>query len=72
MFLKNFFIDLNLDMNLVFRVVNKYKEVGNFFIKVIYDGIYRFSCKVGRLDEVYKIVEDMRNAGYKFDNLIFS
>lgn len=70
--LKNLSIDLNPDMNLVFRVVNKYKEAGNSLTKAIYDGIHRSSCKVGRLDEAHKIVEDMRNAGYKPDNLTFS
>ncbi|XP_057251256.1 pentatricopeptide repeat-containing protein At3g48250, chloroplastic [Beta vulgaris subsp. vulgaris] len=70
--LKKLAHDCSPDISLVTQVANKYLEVGSTHAKAIYDCIHRSLCKVGRFDEAKKIVEDMRNAGYKPDNITYS
>lgn len=64
--------DFEPNIDLVYRVVNKYVEVGNTQTKALYDCVHRSLCKSGRFDEAKKIVEDIRNAGYKPDNITYS
>ncbi|CAO2819013.1 unnamed protein product [Amaranthus hypochondriacus] len=70
--LKKLSHDFEPDMVLVMRVVNKYLEAGNTYTKATYDTIHRCLCKLGRFDEAKKIMEDMRNAGCKPDNITYS
>ncbi|XP_022857776.1 pentatricopeptide repeat-containing protein At3g48250, chloroplastic, partial [Olea europaea var. sylvestris] len=60
------------DLDLVFRVVNKYEAAGHSLSKTLYDGIHRSLTSLGRFDEAEKIVEAMRNAGYEPDNITYS
>ncbi|KAL2935804.1 hypothetical protein RDABS01_018922 [Bienertia sinuspersici] len=70
--LKKLALDSDPDISLVNRVVNKYFKVRNNLTKAIYDNVHRSLCKVGRFDEAKKIVEDMKNAGYKPDSTTYS
>ncbi|KAH6832308.1 Pentatricopeptide repeat superfamily protein [Perilla frutescens var. hirtella] len=60
------------DLDLVYRVVNKYEACGHSFSKHIYDGIHRSLTSLGKFDEAEKIVEKMMNAGYEPDNITYS
>ncbi|XP_021292375.1 pentatricopeptide repeat-containing protein At3g48250, chloroplastic [Herrania umbratica] len=60
------------DLNLVFRVVNKYEAAGHALSKAIYDGIHRSLTGVGRFDEAENIMKAMRNAGCEPDNITYS
>lgn len=60
------------DLDLVYRVVNKHQEAGHLLSKNIYDGIHRSLTSLGKFDEAEEIVEKMRNAGFKPDNITFS
>ncbi|KAM7479849.1 hypothetical protein LguiA_028062 [Lonicera macranthoides] len=62
----------NPDLDLVFRVVNKYEAEGNTLSKSVYDAIHRSLTSVGRFDEADKIMEAMREAGYEPDNITYS
>ncbi|GAV65137.1 PPR domain-containing protein/PPR_1 domain-containing protein [Cephalotus follicularis] len=62
----------NPDMNLVFRVANKYVAMGQSLSKAVYDGIHRSLTSVGRFDEATAIMKVMRNAGYEPDNITYS
>ncbi|XP_021762833.1 pentatricopeptide repeat-containing protein At3g48250, chloroplastic-like [Chenopodium quinoa] len=64
--------ELDPDIELVNRVVNKYVGAGNTHTKALYDGLHRSLCKAGQFDEAKKVVEDLRNAGYKPDNITYS
>uniref|UniRef100_A0A7C9DWL4 Pentacotripeptide-repeat region of PRORP domain-containing protein n=1 Tax=Opuntia streptacantha TaxID=393608 RepID=A0A7C9DWL4_OPUST len=72
MLLRSISLDYDPDMDLVFKVVNRFEAEGNTLNKAIYDGIHRSLCKVGKFDEAYRIVEAMRNAGYQPDNITYS
>ncbi|XP_074284185.1 pentatricopeptide repeat-containing protein At3g48250, chloroplastic-like [Silene latifolia] len=59
---------------LLYRVFGNFgSNVGNApgKSKVLYDIVHRTLCKVGKMDEAKKIVEDLRNSGYKPDNFSF-
>lgn len=60
------------NIDLVYRVVNKYEACGHSFSKHIYDGIHRSLTSLGKFDEAEKIVEKMKNAGYEPDNITYS
>lgn len=60
------------NIDLVYRVVNKYEASGNSFSKHIYDGIHRSLTSLGKFDEAEEIVEKMRDAGYEPDNITYS
>ncbi|KAL8041893.1 hypothetical protein ABFX02_09G014300 [Erythranthe guttata] len=60
------------DLDLVFRVVNKYEAAGYSFSKNIYDGIHRSLTSLGKFDEAEKIVEAMIKAGFEPDNITYS
>ncbi|KAI3454423.1 hypothetical protein Pfo_011086 [Paulownia fortunei] len=60
------------DLDLVYRVVNKFEAAGHSFSKNIYDGIHRSLTSLGKFDKAEKIVETMRNAGYEPDNVTYS
>lgn len=64
--------DRNPDLDLVFKVVNKYEAAGNSLSKIVYDGIHRALTSVGRFDEAVKIMQAMKNAGYEPDNITYS
>lgn len=72
MLLRSIALDYDPDMDLVFKVVKRFEAEGNTLNKAIYDGIHRSLCKVGKFDEALGIVEAMRNAGYKPDNITYS
>lgn len=60
------------NIDLVYKVVNKYEACGHSFSKHIYDGIHRSLTSLGKFDEAEKIVEKMKNAGYEPDNITYS
>ncbi|GER38479.1 pentatricopeptide repeat-containing protein [Striga asiatica] len=60
------------NLDLVYRVVNKYEAGGNPFSKNIYDGIHRSLASLGKFDEAEEIVEAMKAAGYEPDNITYS
>lgn len=60
------------DLDLVYRVVNKFEAAGHSFSKNIYDGIHRSLTSFGKFDEAEEIVETMRKAGYEPDNITYS
>ncbi|XP_024973004.1 pentatricopeptide repeat-containing protein At3g48250, chloroplastic [Cynara cardunculus var. scolymus] len=60
------------DLDLVFRVVNKFKETGNSLSKSVYDGIHRSLTSVGQFDEAEKMMTAMKEAGYEPDNITYS
>lgn len=60
------------DLELVFRVANKYESAGHTLSKAVYDGIHRSLTSAGRFDEAEKIVNAMKNAGYEPDNITYS
>ncbi|XP_011071956.1 pentatricopeptide repeat-containing protein At3g48250, chloroplastic [Sesamum indicum] len=60
------------DLDLVYRVVNKFEAAGNSFSKNVYDGIHRSLTSLGKFEEAEQIVEKMRNAGYEPDNITYS
>ncbi|KAK0572293.1 hypothetical protein LWI29_029284 [Acer saccharum] len=60
------------NLDLVFRVANKYESMGNFLSKAMYDGIHRSLTSVGKFDEAEKIMKVMKNAGYEPDNITYS
>ncbi|KAG8378778.1 hypothetical protein BUALT_Bualt07G0020400 [Buddleja alternifolia] len=62
----------NPDLDLVYRVVNKFEAGGHSFSKHIYDGIHRCLTSLGKFDEAEEIVEKMKNAGYEPDNITYS
>ncbi|KAL6583737.1 hypothetical protein OROMI_003026 [Orobanche minor] len=62
----------NPDLDLVYRVANKFEAGGHSFSKNIYDGIHRSLTSLGKFDEAEKIVETMKIAGYEPDNITYS
>nr|XP_043635877.1 pentatricopeptide repeat-containing protein At3g48250, chloroplastic [Erigeron canadensis] len=60
------------DLDLVFRVVDKFKETGNVLSKSVYDGIHRSLTSVGQFDEAEKMMSAMKDAGYEPDNITYS
>ncbi|KAL3835247.1 hypothetical protein ACJIZ3_009983 [Penstemon smallii] len=60
------------NLDLVYRVVNKFEAAGNPSSKAIYDGIHRSLTSLGKFDEAEKMVETMRNSGYEPDNITYS
>ncbi|XP_051136474.1 pentatricopeptide repeat-containing protein At3g48250, chloroplastic isoform X2 [Andrographis paniculata] len=62
----------NPDLDLVYRVVNKFEESGNSLSKHIYDGIHRSLTSLGKFAEAEIIVATMRNAGFEPDNITYS
>ncbi|XP_074281892.1 pentatricopeptide repeat-containing protein At3g48250, chloroplastic-like isoform X2 [Silene latifolia] len=60
------------DPNLVYRVFNNFVNAGNAPTKIFYDTVHRVFCKLGKLDEAKKMVEDLRNSGFKPDNFTYS
>ncbi|XP_002511313.2 pentatricopeptide repeat-containing protein At3g48250, chloroplastic [Ricinus communis] len=60
------------DLNLVFRVVNKYEATGNSLSKAVYDGIHRSLTSIGNFDEAAKMMKCMQTAGYEPDNITYS
>ncbi|KAK1373869.1 Pentatricopeptide repeat-containing protein [Heracleum sosnowskyi] len=60
------------DLDLVFRVVDKFEVAGHILEKTGYDLIHRSLTRVGRFDEAEKIMETMRNTGYEPDNITYS
>lgn len=60
------------DLDLVFRVVDKFEAAGHVLEKTGYDLIHRSLTRVGRFDEAEKIMETMRNTGYEPDNITYS
>ncbi|KAK8978184.1 hypothetical protein V6N11_062978 [Hibiscus sabdariffa] len=62
----------DLNLSLVFRVVNKYEAAGYSLSKAIYDGIHCSLTKVGKFDEATKIIETMKNVGFEPDNITYS
>ncbi|XP_074284179.1 pentatricopeptide repeat-containing protein At3g48250, chloroplastic-like [Silene latifolia] len=60
------------DLDLVYRVFNNFVAAGNAPTKILYDGVHRALCKLGRFDEAKKIVEDLKNSGYNPDNFTYS
>ncbi|KAJ1391894.1 Tetratricopeptide-like helical domain superfamily [Sesbania bispinosa] len=72
MLLKSISLSNKPNLDLVFRVVEKYKSAGYTLSKAIYDGIHRSLTSVGKFDEAENIVKDMINAGYEPDNITYS
>ncbi|KAL9227484.1 hypothetical protein vseg_003167 [Gypsophila vaccaria] len=70
--LKSILHDPTPDIELAYRVVEKYVSAGNTLSKRVYDGLHRILCKLGRLDEAKKIVQEMRIAGFEPDNVTYS
>ncbi|KAL9243105.1 hypothetical protein vseg_017033 [Gypsophila vaccaria] len=64
--------ELNPDMDLAYRVMNKCVDAGYNLSKKVYDGMHRILCKLGKFDEAKKIVHEMRNTGYEPDNVTYS
>ncbi|KAL9239633.1 hypothetical protein vseg_013936 [Gypsophila vaccaria] len=64
--------ELEPDLDLVYRVFNKFVGAGNAPSKTVYDSLHGALCKLGRFDEAKKIVEDMKKSGYKPDNFTYS
>ncbi|GJW78711.1 pentatricopeptide repeat-containing protein [Tanacetum coccineum] len=60
------------NLDLVFRVVNKFKETGNTLSKNVYDGLHRSLTSVGQFEEAEKIMVAIKEAGYEPDNITYS
>ncbi|XP_073048648.1 pentatricopeptide repeat-containing protein At3g48250, chloroplastic [Primulina eburnea] len=60
------------DLDLVFKVVNKFEAAGYLMSKSVYDGIHRSLTSLGKFDEAEKIVQTMKSAGYDPDNITYS
>ncbi|XP_074351426.1 pentatricopeptide repeat-containing protein At3g48250, chloroplastic-like [Apium graveolens] len=59
------------DLDLVFRVVDKFEAAGHILEKTGYDLIHRSLTRVGRFNEAEKIMETMRNTGCEPDNITY-
>ncbi|KAK9747845.1 hypothetical protein RND81_02G018500 [Saponaria officinalis] len=64
--------ELEPDLDLVYRVFNKFVGAGHSPTKSFYGGLHKALCNLGKFDEAKKIVEDMRKSGYKPDNYTYS
>ncbi|KAL4559739.1 hypothetical protein LXL04_031884 [Taraxacum kok-saghyz] len=64
--------NISPNLDLVYRVVNKFKSTGNSLSKSVYDGIHRSLTSVGQFDEAEKITTAMKEAGYEPDNITYS
>ncbi|KAH0704814.1 pentatricopeptide repeat-containing protein At3g48250, chloroplastic [Solanum tuberosum] len=60
------------DLDLLFRVVEKFEAAGHSRSKIIYDVIHRCLTNLGRFEEAEKITEAMRDAGFEPDNITYS
>ncbi|KAI3763165.1 hypothetical protein L1987_53616 [Smallanthus sonchifolius] len=60
------------NLDLVFRVVNKFESKGNSLSKSVYDGIHRSLTSVGQFEEAEKMMSAMKDAGYAPDNITYS
>ncbi|KAJ4827190.1 hypothetical protein Tsubulata_016775 [Turnera subulata] len=60
------------DLDLVSRVTKRYEATGNALSKAYYDTIHRSFTSAQRFEEAEKIMNTMRNAGYKPDNITYS
>ncbi|KAF9603228.1 hypothetical protein IFM89_034561 [Coptis chinensis] len=60
------------DLDLAFRVFNKYEATGQMLLKSVYDGIHRSLTAAGKFGEAEKFLETMRNAGHEPDNITYS
>ncbi|KAK1427669.1 hypothetical protein QVD17_16361 [Tagetes erecta] len=60
------------NLDLVFRVVNKFESKGNSLSKNVYDGIHRSLTSVGQFEEAEKMMSAMKDAGYEPDNITYS
>ncbi|CAH1419152.1 unnamed protein product [Lactuca virosa] len=64
--------NISPNLDLVFRVVNKFEATGNSLSKSVYDGIHRSLTSVGQFDEAEKMMTAMKDAGYEPDNITYS
>ncbi|CAI9304177.1 unnamed protein product [Lactuca saligna] len=64
--------NISPNLDLVFRVVNKFEATGNSLSKSVYDGIYRSLTSVGQFDEAKKMMIAMKDAGYEPNNITYS
>ncbi|KAI3512878.1 hypothetical protein L1887_20200 [Cichorium endivia] len=64
--------NISPNLDLVFRVVNKFEGSGNSLSKSVYDGIHRSLTSLGQLDEAQKMMTAMKDAGYEPDNITYS
>ncbi|KAL4397179.1 hypothetical protein AHAS_Ahas01G0166000 [Arachis hypogaea] len=60
------------NLDLIFRIINKYELNRHTLPKAIYDGVHRSLAGAGKFDEAETIVGSMRNSGYEPDNVTFS
>ncbi|XP_071689424.1 pentatricopeptide repeat-containing protein At3g48250, chloroplastic [Rutidosis leptorrhynchoides] len=60
------------NLDLVSRVVDKFKETGHSLSKSVYDGIHRSLTSLGQFDEAEKIMMAIKDAGYEPDNITYS
>ncbi|KAF9603247.1 hypothetical protein IFM89_034580 [Coptis chinensis] len=60
------------DLDLAFRVFNKYEASGQTLVRFLYDMIHKSLTTVGRFDEAEKFLDTMRNAGHEPDNISYS
>ncbi|KAK9073545.1 hypothetical protein SSX86_007869 [Deinandra increscens subsp. villosa] len=60
------------DLDLAFRVVNKFESKGNSLSKNVYDGIHRSLTSVGLFEKAEEIMSAMKDAGYEPDNITYS
>ncbi|KAK2374088.1 pentatricopeptide repeat-containing protein, chloroplastic [Trifolium repens] len=60
------------NLDLVFRVAKKFELTGCILCKAVYDDIHGSLTSAGKFDEAEKIVEMMKIAGHKPDNITYS
>lgn len=72
MLLKSISLSDKPNLDLVYRVVQKFESTGHTLSKAIYDGIHRSLTGAGKFDEAENIVRTMRNAGHEPDNITYS
>lgn len=60
------------DIDLVFKVVEAFRDGGGYLDKAVYDGIHRSLSSSGRFDEAEDVVNVMRKAGFVPDNITYS
>ncbi|KAF9609040.1 hypothetical protein IFM89_012480 [Coptis chinensis] len=59
------------DLDLAFRVFNKYEATGKMLLKSVYDRIHRSLTAAGKFGEAEKFLETMGNAGDEPDNITY-
>ncbi|KAF3639327.1 Pentatricopeptide repeat-containing protein, chloroplastic [Capsicum annuum] len=60
------------NLDLIFRVVEKFEAAGHSRSKIIYDVIHRCYTTLGRFEEAEKVTEAMRDSGFEPDNITYS